>query len=334
MQTAGSKQKDTTINPFPELTTHDHRITLNDGRDLVYTDLGDPEGTPILFAHGMPGCRLEGWFFHEQARRCGFRIVTPDRPGIGGSTFQRGRVLLDYPRDVAALADALGIDQFIHMGWSSGGSRTLACAFAMPERVRLAVSLSGYTHFAEYRGRRPFLQPTRWPGPLLAAISPKLLRLVVKVVVRLSRHHPGLYMREARQLVSEQDRALLGSLQHTQLFRADQIVCLDSGGKAIAQDLQTELEDWGFRLAAVTVPTLIYQGCEDPFVPVDYARHLQQHLPAADLQLLPDSGHLYPLSESFQAGLFSRLRQSLKDGAEPAVPQHTDPTSRPHGPQD
>lgn len=301
-----------TINRFVQFRSHDGRLTLRDGRDLVYTDLGDPQGTPLLFAHGMPGCRMEGWFFHRQARRHGFRIITPDRPGIGGSTFQADRVLLDYPDDVAQLADALGIDRFIHMGWSSGGSRTLACAYAMPERVRLAVSLSGYTNFAEYDGRKVLLEATRWPGPMLARISPTLLRLVVRVVMRLSRRHPGLYMREARQLISADDRELLSSFMRTQLFRADQITCLESGGRAIAQDLMTELVDWGFRLREVGVRTLIYQGREDPFVPVAYARHLAENLPNADVRLLPDAGHLYPLSETFQAELFERLREIVK----------------------
>ncbi|WP_242674559.1 alpha/beta fold hydrolase [Marinobacter halodurans] len=304
----------TTINRFRQFRSHDGRLTLRDGRDLVFTDLGDPQGAPVLFAHGMPGCRMEGWFFHRQARHHGFRVITPDRPGIGGSTFQPKRVLLDYPGDVAQLADALGIDRFIHMGWSSGGSRTLACAYAMPERVRLAVSLSGYTNFAEYEGRKVLLEATRWPGPMLARISPTLLRLVVRIVMRLSRRHPGLYLREARQLVSVEDRALLSSFMHTQLFRADQITCLESGGRAIAEDLMTELVDWGFRLHEVTVPTLIYQGREDPFVPVAYARHLADNLPNAEVQLLPEAGHLYPLSEAFQGDLFERLRGRVKGG--------------------
>ncbi len=255
----------------------------------------------------MPGCRLEGWFFHEQARRHGFRLITPDRPGIGASAFHKGRVLLDYPADAAALADALGIERFIHMGWSSGGSRTLACAYALPERVTLAVSLSGYTHFTEYHGTHSLVESTRWPGPKLAETSLLLLRAAVTVVVWLARRHPGLYFREARQMISEQDRALLQSFMHTQLFQADQLTCLESGGRAIAQDLQTELLDWGFKLRDVNVPVWIYQGSEDPFVPVDYARHLADHLPDVDFRLMPEAGHLYPLSERFQEALFLRL---------------------------
>jgi len=298
----------------PDVDIHDRCLQLRDGRQLTYTDLGDPEGTPVLFAHGMPGSRLEGWFFHQQARRHHFRIITPDRPGIGGSTFQPNRTLLDYPRDVEQLADALGIDRFIHAGWSSGGTRTLACGYALPERVIQAVVMSSYTHFEEYPGTRAFLQATRWPGPKLAKMGFSIMRAVVAVIVWLAQRHPGLYFREAKQMISEQDHELLSSFMRGELFRRDQNLCLASGGRAIAMDLQTELINWGFNLSDVSVPVYLYQGGQDPFVPEEYAHHLNAHLPSADLQLLPDAGHLYPLAESFQAGLFSRLQETLKYG--------------------
>ncbi|MBQ0832342.1 hypothetical protein [Marinobacter sp.] len=38
-------------------------LILCDGRTLAYTDLGDPQGYPMIFGHGMPGCRLQGLFF-------------------------------------------------------------------------------------------------------------------------------------------------------------------------------------------------------------------------------------------------------------------------------
>ncbi|MDG5500031.1 alpha/beta hydrolase [Marinobacter sp. BGYM27] len=293
----------------PDMDSHDRCLRLRDGRKLTYTDLGDPEGTPVFFAHGMPGSRLEGWFFHQQARRHHFRIITPDRPGIGGSTFQPNRTLLDYPRDVEQLANALEIERFIHAGWSSGGTRTLACGYALPERVIQAVVMSSYTHFEEYPGTRAFLQATRWPGPKLAKMGFSIMRAAVAVVVWLAQRHPGFYFREARHMISEQDRELLSSFMHNQLFRRDQALCLASGGRAIAQDLQTELLDWGFVLNQVGVPVMLYQGDQDPFVPVEYARHMESHLPDADLTLMPGKGHLYPLSEAFQSTLFERLRQ-------------------------
>ncbi len=300
--------------PFTSaLTINEQSLTLQDGRTLAFTDLGDPQGYPLIFGHGMPGCRLEGQFLQEQARNHGFRIITPDRPGIGSSDFQPGRILLDYAEDIRQLIDALDIHRFIHVGWSSGGSRTLVCGYRLGSRLDLGISLSGYTHFGEYKGTHRLIEATRWPGPMLARLSPALVRLVVRLVVWLSRRRPGLYLREAKHLVSEEDRHLLDYLQKQGQFRQDQLTCLASGGRAIATDLMTELEDWGFNLADVAVPIWIYQGEQDPFIPVDYARHLNDNLPRSTLTLMPDAGHLYPLAQNFQDTLFQRIRQYLND---------------------
>ncbi len=286
-------------------------LTLRDGRTLAYSDLGHPQGYPLIFGHGMPGSRLQGRFFHNQALRHGFRILTPDRPGIGHSDYQPGRRLLDYPGDIEQLADTLGIHRFSHFGWSSGGSRTLACCYTLSDRLDLGVCLSGYTHFAEYKGQHRLLEATRWPGPALARYSPGLVRLVAGLIARLSRRHPGLYMRKARAFINQADRDLLNRLLQGDTFRQDQMICLESGGKAIATDLLTELGNWGFSLQQVNAPVLIFQGEDDAFVPVDYARHLAQHLPNVELTLVPGAGHLYPLAEDFQDRLFENIRQHL-----------------------
>ncbi|MDI9244273.1 alpha/beta hydrolase [Marinobacter sp. CHS3-4] len=259
----------------------------------------------------MPGSRLEGRFLHEQAAHHGFRLITPDRPGIGNSDYQPGRTLLDYPEDIRQLLDRLELNRFTHIGWSSGASRTLACGYRLSDRMDLGVCLSGYTHFAEYQGTHYLIEGTRWPGPRLAWYSPALVRLVVHLVTWLSQRYPGLYLREARHLVHEGDRQLLLELNKQNAFRNDQVACLNSGGKAIATDLLTELGHWQFQLADVQVPIWIYQGEEDAFIPIDYAQHLADKLPSPTLTLMPDYGHLYPLSPDFQAQLFRRLQRHL-----------------------
>ena len=291
---------------------NDQRLTLQDGRTLAFTDLGDPGGYPVIFGHGMPGCRLEGQLLHERARHHGFRVLTPDRPGIGASDFQPGRTLLDYPDDIRELVDALGIHRFSHIGWSSGSSRTLACGYRLGQRMDLGICLSGFTHFAEYQGTHHLIEGTRWPGPRLARLSPSLVRLVVTLVTWFSRRHPGLYLREAHHLVNVDDQNLLRDLQNQGHFRQDQLTCLNSGGAAISTDLLTELGHWHFRLADIHSPIWIYQGEQDTFIPVDYAQHMADNLPSSDLTLMPGVGHLYPLDQGFQDSLFTRLGRYLR----------------------
>jgi len=56
--------------------------------------------------------------------RPGLHLIAPDRPGYGLSDFYpRGRTIADYPDDVVALADSLGVDRFAVFGASGGGLR-------------------------------------------------------------------------------------------------------------------------------------------------------------------------------------------------------------------
>jgi pimeloyl-ACP methyl ester carboxylesterase len=73
----------------------------------------------------------------------GARIITADRPGFGFSDPRPGRTLTDWARDVAELADALGIRRFFLAGVSGGGPYVLACAHALPDRVLRATVLGG-----------------------------------------------------------------------------------------------------------------------------------------------------------------------------------------------
>ncbi len=52
---------------------------------MAYTEYGDHDGIPVFHAHGGPGSRLEGGWFHEIAKDMGVRIITTDRPGFGRS---------------------------------------------------------------------------------------------------------------------------------------------------------------------------------------------------------------------------------------------------------
>lgn len=61
----------------------------------------------------------------ESAHRIGLRIICPDRPGIGLSTFDSSRTLLDYPSQIAQLAKHLGLESYRVMGGSGGGPYVL-----------------------------------------------------------------------------------------------------------------------------------------------------------------------------------------------------------------
>ena len=87
----------------------DQQIRLQDGRMLGYAEYGAPDGVPVFYFHGFPSSRLDWQFFDSEGTLTeqNARIIAVDRPGSGLSDFQRGRRILDWPADVAELADAI-----------------------------------------------------------------------------------------------------------------------------------------------------------------------------------------------------------------------------------
>jgi pimeloyl-ACP methyl ester carboxylesterase len=158
---------------------NDRVISLRDGRTLGYAEYGDPGGKPVFFFHGLPGSRRQRHPDDSIAIEFGARIIAIDRPGYGLSDFQQGRKLLDWPDDVAQLADSLRIDRFVAIGLSGGGPYLLACAYKMPERITSATVISGMGPIDDPDAVKSMLPSMR----LGLGIAPKVPWEFVRVVL-------------------------------------------------------------------------------------------------------------------------------------------------------
>lgn len=104
-------------------------FVLPSGRTLGYAIYGssdDPSAPAVFYHHGFPGSQGEAFGFDAAARAHGIRLISVERPGMGASTFQPDRTLLDWPADLLTLADHLEIPRFAVLGISDGGPYALA----------------------------------------------------------------------------------------------------------------------------------------------------------------------------------------------------------------
>jgi non-heme chloroperoxidase len=95
-------------------------IKTSDGTELYYKDWGS--GQPIVFSHGWP-LSADAWedqmFFLASN---GYRCIAHDRRGHGRSSQPwTGNDMNTYADDLAAVVDALGLKNAIHVGHSTGG---------------------------------------------------------------------------------------------------------------------------------------------------------------------------------------------------------------------
>jgi pimeloyl-ACP methyl ester carboxylesterase len=117
-------------------------VTLPDGRTLGYATYGphpSPDIPTIVYCHGFPGSRIEAAFF--DSKQMPLHVISIDRPGMGLSTFQSSRRILDWPADVLALLNHLRIPQFYVLGDSGGSPYALACAKEIPQERLLGISV-------------------------------------------------------------------------------------------------------------------------------------------------------------------------------------------------
>lgn len=97
-------------------------ITTRDGVRIYYKDWGPRGGQPVILTHGWPQ-NADSWesaAFHLASN--GFRVVTPDRRGHGRSSQPwEGNDMDHYADDLAQLIEALGLQNIILAGFSTGG---------------------------------------------------------------------------------------------------------------------------------------------------------------------------------------------------------------------
>ncbi|HEX3142240.1 MAG TPA: alpha/beta hydrolase, partial [Rhizobacter sp.] len=99
-------------------------------------DGGGSGGLPVLFVHSFAGS-TQHWQPQLQHLRSSRRAVAMDLRGNGHSDPPRNNdyAITGFADDIAAVADGLGLQRFVLVGHSMGGSAAAAYARQHPDRV-------------------------------------------------------------------------------------------------------------------------------------------------------------------------------------------------------
>ena len=252
--------------------------------------VGDPDDPTILWLHGSgPGVSALSNWEGVLGRLPGYHHVAPDLLGFGESSHPA-----DLPLGVAhageeranallQLLDVLGVDRTHVVGNSMGGMVALLLLTAQPDRFDRAILMGS--------GGAPMT-----PTPDLFSMiryyddpSPEsMLRLINAFMYDTSRYGDAIGQIAA-------DRAAYAA-------RADIRRSHERTFSLEGPPLVFTPED----LAKIHHEVLVLHGREDRIIPLTASHHLAQHLPNAQLHVLPHTGHWVQIE---QAERFRALAQ-------------------------
>ncbi len=268
-------------------------LTLPDGRRLGYGLYGNPQGLPVFDFHGIPGSRGEAALLADFLGRDDLCFVGFDRPGYGRSTPRGGFRILDLPGDVTALANHLGTERFIALGYSGGGPFALACAARIPERISAAGVVSGVgpagigSKGMHDSNRRKFDLARRFPW---------LAKLLLSAAFSGLRAHPeklSIQLQRIWEQMPAPDRQALQDRRFAEgvLAVTQDAICSSVSGWVNEEVLMAS--PWGFELEEVHCPKVfLWHGGMDRNVPLAMGKAVAARLPNCRSTFTEDEGHL------------------------------------------
>lgn len=257
---------------------------------LAIREFGAPDGRPLFFFHGWPGSGIQAVLLDAAAKKFGFRVLAPDRPGIGGSPFQTDRRLLDWPPMVRALAADFGFSRVAVLGVSGGGPYALACAWALRDVVSAASIVCGAPPIAELL-HDGGLHPTYRFLLLLFRRRPEMVRAI------FSRMRPlmlwpdaGRFIAPLRVFLTRPDaETLADSRNFSAVFECQRDAFRSVDG--LFADASLYAGAWGFSPEEIRVPVQFWHGREDANFHFTLAEQLAARIPSAGMRIVENEGH-------------------------------------------
>ncbi|HPO99054.1 MAG TPA: alpha/beta fold hydrolase [bacterium] len=254
--------------------------------NLVFSESGKSKILSLILVHAFP---LNGGMWKHQVNDLSdiLHVYAPDLPGFGRSKpFEDAPSMADYAKTLIQFMDEQELEKAIFGGCSMGGYILFELWRQVPERIAglILCDTRAEADTPEAQEKRLHtIEDIRNQGTdnLAASTIPNLLSFNTLE----SRED---VVAEVIELIH--DNSPIGIIHALQALAAR--------------------PDSTSTLAGINVPTLILVGSEDILTPPSLARSMQSAIPNAQLEILPDAGHLSPFENPQAAN--QAIRKFLK----------------------
>lgn len=286
---------------------------------LEFGAIGDTQVPTAVVLHGLPGSAYDAYLAtllaNEIAEEGGppIRIIAPNRPGYGNSTYDRRRRLEDWPETLERILDAMRVETATVLGCSTGGVYAQVST-GLENRIDLAAIISGIS----LMNSPALLKGMRFPHRQFAMIGnrfPSLTGPLLKCM-QVAMNTRKLFLKDEAKTMSnlpQRDREIL-TLPHMQHIRKVSWKAVSIAGMTHDINLLTHPES-EIKLGQ-NVPQCIYHGDADTFA-VPQMFHANVALAGNNVlekDLIPDEGHFMIADppDSFRASLKKILSGEMK----------------------
>ncbi len=267
-------------------------VGTSDNRSVSVECCGAASGMPVFLMHGTPGSRSGPRPRASVLYRLGIRLICYDRPGYGDSDPHPGRSVADAAQDVAAVANALGVERFGVVGRSGGGPHALACAALLGDRVQSAAVLVG-------------LAPSdavglNWSAGMtkinvkeydIADRAPTATRVRLAARAELVRNDPESLLRLLHPELTGPDRRVVNDVAIRQQLTGTYAEAVRACGDGWIDDVLALRSPWRFDLSQIKVPVLLWHGEDDVFSPVEHTYWLAERIDGAAIKVQSGAAH-------------------------------------------
>ncbi|CAJ1979355.1 unnamed protein product [Sphenostylis stenocarpa] len=306
------------------------RVVLPDGRFMAYKEQGvssQQARFSIIAPHSFLSSRLAGipGVKDSLLEEFGIRLLTYDLPGFGESDPHPKRNLESSATDMASLADALGVNKFWVVGYSSGSMHAWAALRYIPDRLAGAAMFAPMVNpydpmMTKEERRRTWNKWTRRRKFLyfLARRFPRFLAFFYQRSFLSGKH--GQIDRWLSLSLGRRDKALMEDPIYEEFWQRDVEESIRQRNvKPFVEEAALQVTNWGFSLSDLKLqkrkqssdffswiksmftetqeytgflgPIHIWQGMDDKVVPPSMTDFVHRVLPGAAVHKLPYEGH-------------------------------------------
>ncbi len=241
------------------------------------TDSGQPDGPPLLFAHGF-GCDQNMWRHVAPAFEDTYRVVLFDHVGAGRSDLsaydpERYADLHGYADDVLDVCAALELTDVTFVGHSVSAMMGVIAATREPGRFSRLVLVGPSPRYTD-------------DGDYVGGFTTEDIEGLLE---SLDSNYLGWSSAMAPVIMSNPDRPQLGEELTNSFCRTDPEIARQFARVTFTSDHRAQL-------AEVRVPTLVLQCSDDVIAPTAVGAYVHRQIAGSTLVQLDATGHCPNLS--------------------------------------